>query len=162
MGAVRSQLIINDGMSAALKRINRAMGLVLNNFEAVQRASGHAIDNRNISAAGQEIGRANAALDEMEENYRRCNEQQDQLNKRISTGSSKASGLLSKIKSLVGVYAGIQGLKSVIGLSDTLTSGSARLELIVDDGGSVDALEEKIYRSAQRSRANYVDTIHRP
>ena len=69
MGAVRSQLIINDGMSAALKRINRAMGLVLNNFEAVQRASGHAIDNRNISAARQEIGRANAALDEMEENY---------------------------------------------------------------------------------------------
>ena len=99
------------------------------------------------------------ALDEMEENYRRCNEQQDQLNKRISTGGSKASGLLSKIKGIAAAYLGMNAVKGLVGLSDTLTSGSARLELIVDDGGSVDALEEKIYRSAQRSRANYVDTM---
>lgn len=159
MGAVRSQLIINDGMTAALKRINRAMGLVLNNFEAVQRASGRAIDTHSISAARQEIGRANAVLDEMEENYRRCNEEQEQLNKRISTGSSKANSLLSKIKGMVAAYIGINAVKGLFNLSDTLTGTEARLNLIVDDGGSVEELEKKIFDSAQRARAGYVDTL---
>jgi len=159
MGAVRSQLIINDGMTAVLKRINRAMGLVLNNFEAVQRASGRAIDTQHIAVARQEIGRANAALDEMEENYRRCNQEQEQLNKRISTGSSKANSLLSKIKGMVAAYIGINAVKGLFNLSDTLTGTEARLNLIVDDGGSVEELKKKIFDSAQRARAGYVDTL---
>ena len=39
-----------------------------------------------------------------------------------------------------------------------MTSTTARLNMIVDDGGSVEALEEKIMQSAQRSRASYLDT----
>lgn len=159
MGAVRSQLIINDGMSAALKRINRAMGLVLNNFEAVQKASGKTMDTRSISAARQELGKASAGLKDMENNYRRCNDQQEQLNRRISTGSSRANGLLSKIKSIATAYLGINAAKGLAGLSDQMASNAARLELIVDDGGSVDELESKIYASAQRARASYTDTI---
>lgn len=42
MGAVRSNLAINDGMTPALRRINRAMSLMIGNFERVQRASGQA------------------------------------------------------------------------------------------------------------------------
>lgn len=44
------------------------------------------------------------------------------------------------------------------GISDQLTSTNARLNLIVDDQGSVEALEKKIMASAQRSRASYLDT----
>jgi tape measure domain-containing protein len=36
---------------------------------------------------------------------------------------------------------------------------NARLTMIVDDGGSVQELENKIFASAQRTRANYQDTI---
>jgi hypothetical protein len=43
-------------------------------------------------------------------------------------------------------------------MSDKMTSTSARLSFLVDDGGSVDALEQKIMASAQRSRAAYLDT----
>lgn len=39
-----------------------------------------------------------------------------------------------------------------------MTSTTARLNFIVDDGGSVEALEAKIMASAQRSRAAYLDT----
>lgn len=39
-----------------------------------------------------------------------------------------------------------------------MTSTTARLNFIVDDGGSVKALEAKIMASAQRSRAAYLDT----
>lgn len=69
MGAVRSQLIINDGMTSALRRINKAMSLMIGNFEAIQRASGQSINAANLNAARQEIGKANAQLDVMQQNY---------------------------------------------------------------------------------------------
>ena len=43
-------------------------------------------------------------------------------------------------------------------ISDKLASTKARLNLLVDDGGSVDVLEQKIMASAQRSRSVYFDT----
>ncbi len=159
MGAVQSRLVINDGMTPALRRINNAMKLMLDNFEAVQRASGRSINTSNLSAARQEIGKANALLDDMEQQYRELNQQQNSLNKSLSTGTSNAGGLLNKIKGMVGAYAGMQGLQALVGLSDDLTSQRARLELIVDDGGSVDALEQKIFASAQSARASYTDMM---
>ena len=50
------------------------------------------------------------------------------------------------------------GVKALLGLSDKMTSTTARLNFLVDDGGSVDALEQKIMASAQRSRSAYLDT----
>ncbi|MBP3448369.1 MAG: hypothetical protein J6K51_05060 [Clostridia bacterium] len=137
MGAVKSQLVINDGMTSALRRINKAMGLMLSNFEAVQRASGNSINTANLAAARQEIGRANAQLDTMEENYRNINNQQNNLNRGLGTGSSNAEKLLGKIKNIAATYIGMQGLSKLTGLSDTMTSQRSRLALIVDDGGSV-------------------------
>ena len=53
---------------------------------------------------------------------------------------------------------GLAAAKKIIGISDDLASTRARLNLIVDDGGSVSELEKKIMASAQRSRAAYFDT----
>ena len=44
MGRVQSSLVLNDQMSKVLSRINKAMGLVLDSFDAVQRASGRSFD----------------------------------------------------------------------------------------------------------------------
>ncbi len=159
MGAIRSQLVINDGMTSALKRINKAMGLMINNFEAVQRASGKSINSANLNAARQEIAKANAQLNMMEQNYSAINNQQNNLNRGLNIGTKNADGFLSKIKSVVTTYLGMKGIATTVGLSDTMTSNRARLELIVDDGGSVAELEQKIYASAQRSRSYYVDTM---
>ena len=159
MGAVRSQLVINDGMTSALRRINKAMSLMIGNFEAVQRASGQSINTANLNAARQEIGKANAQLDVMEQNYRNINEHQNNYNKSLRAGTSNANGLLSKIKSIASAYLGMKAVTGTIGLSDELTGQRARLELIVDDGGSVAELEQKIYNSAQRARANFTDTM---
>ena len=46
----------------------------------------------------------------------------------------------------------------MLNISDKLASTKARLNLLVDDGGSVEALEQKIMASAQRSRSVYFDT----
>ena len=100
MGRVQSSLVLNDQMSRVLGRINKAMGSVLDSFEAVQRASGRSFNTANIAAARREIGAADAALNEMEQSYRDCNNQQQQLNRHIGQGTSAAGGLLGKIKSI--------------------------------------------------------------
>lgn len=159
MASIKSQLVLTDGMTGPLKSINKALNLVLSSFEATQRASGKAINTASITSARAELGKASAQIEEMERNLQDCGNQQDNLNKRISTGTNKAGGLLSKIKGIATTYLGMKGVSIMTNLSDTLTSNEARLSLIVDDGGSVEELQQKIYASAQSARASYTDTM---
>ena len=89
---------------------------------------------------------------------RRAAQQEEVLNRGLRNGASAADGMLGRVKSLVATLAAGAGIKAILGMSDKMTSTSARLSFLVDDGGSVDALEQKIMASAQRSRAAYLDT----
>lgn len=158
MGRVQSSLVLNDQMSKVLGRINKAMGSVLDSFEAVQRASGRSFNTANIAAARREIGAADAALNEMEQSYRDCNNQQQQLNKRIGQGTTAAGGLLGKIKSIASAYLGMKAVKGLVGLSDTITQTDARLSMMNDGLQTTAELNAMIYASAQRSRGSYLAT----
>lgn len=158
MATIRSQMVLNDGMSAVLKRITSALDTTLNAFEQVQRASGRAVDAAQIAQARSQLVGANAEIQDMADGYRRAAEQEENLNRGLRTGGSLADGMLGKVKTLVATLAAGAGLNKLIGLSDQMTSTTARLSFLVDDGGSVDELEAKIMASAQRSRAAYLDT----
>lgn len=158
MATIRSQMVLNDGLSAVLKRITSALDTTLNAFEQVQRASGRAVDAAQIAQARSQLVGANAEIQEMADGYRRAAEQEENLNRGLRTGGSLADGMLGKVKTLVATLAAGAGLNKLIGLSDQMTSTTARLSFLVDDGGSVDELEAKIMASAQRSRAAYLDT----
>lgn len=65
---------------------------------------------------------------------------------------------MDSIKGVVAAYATIQTMENVIDLSDTMVQSTARLDLIVDDGGSVEDLQNKIFLSAERARGSYLTT----
>ena len=67
MALIKSQLVLTDGMTGPLKSINKAMNIVLNSFESMQDVSGRAIDTASIQEAREELARASAALDQLEE-----------------------------------------------------------------------------------------------
>lgn len=164
MGAVKSSLVLNDGMSTALRRINKAMGLVLDSFNAVQQASGQTFDTANISATRQEIGRANAAIEEMEQNYRDCNDQQDTLNKKMAAGTSAAGGLLDKVKGIAAAYLGMKGIgwvKESLSLFDTQNKAAVQLKTVLGNmGASPGAYEAlKNQASALQGKTSYGDEI---
>lgn len=158
MATIRSQMVLNDGISGVLRKINTALNTTLNAFEQVQRASGNAVDPAQIQAARAALVQANNEVEQMAEGYRRAAEQEEVLNRGLRNGNSAAGSLLGKVKGIVATLAAGAGLKALTGLSDKLTSTTARLSFMVDDGGSVDALEQKIMASAQRSRSYYLDT----
>jgi tape measure domain-containing protein len=151
-------MVLNDGISGVLRKINTALNTTLNAFEQVQRASGRAVDTAQIQAARAALVQANREVDEMAEGYRRAAEQEEILNKGLRNGTNAAGGLLGKVKGIVATLAAGAGIKALLGLSDKMTSTTARLNFLVDDGGSVEALEQKIMASAQRSRAAYLST----
>lgn len=151
-------MVLNDGISGVLRKINTALNTTLNAFEQVQRASGRAVDTAQIQAARAALVQANREVDEMAEGYCRAAEQEEILNKGLRNGTNAAGGLLGKVKGIVATLAAGAGIKALLGLSDKMTSTTARLNFLVDDGGSVEALEQKIMASAQRSRSAYLDT----
>lgn len=159
MATLRTAIAIYDGVTAPLQNMNRAMGIVLNSFEKMQAVSGNAVDTESIQQARVELAKAETAFDGIDESIRRSQQNQNNFNNAIRNGGSAADDLWNKIKGIAISIGGVMGLQKVLNISDQLTQGSARLNLIVDDGGSVDALEAKIYASAQRSRANYLNMI---
>jgi len=151
-------MTLNDGMSSVLRKITTALDTTLNAFEQVQRASGRAVDAAEIARARSQLVGANAEIQEMAEGYRRAAEQEESLNRGLRNGTAAAGNMLGKVKSLVATLGAAAGVSKLFGLSDQMTSTTARLSLMVDDGGSVTELESKIMASAQRSRAYYLDT----
>jgi len=158
MATIRSQLTLNDGMTTVLKKITVALNATLDTFEMMQRASGQAINAEGIRQGRVALAEATETMEQMERYTRRTADMQDRLNRGFQTGASSADGLLQKVKGIAMAAGGFMAVQKAIDLSDQMTSTTARLSLIVDDGGSVDALEDKIMASAQRSRAGYLDT----
>lgn len=83
MALIKSQLVLTDGMTGPLKSINKAMNIVLNSFEAMQDASGRAIDTAPIQEAREELARASAALDQLEDHTNKSTDAFSRLAKAI-------------------------------------------------------------------------------
>ena len=172
MATIRSQMVLNDQVTGVLKNITRALDITLHSFEQMQDASANAVDVRLLNQARAGLGEVNLAVREMEENYRRAAQQEQQvtrnirqstqaeqqLNASIRGGNDALDDMVGKAKNLAATIGASVVLKKLIELSDQMTSTTARLSFLVDDGGSVDELEAKIMASAQRSRAAYLDT----
>ena len=161
MATIRTAIALYDGVTSPLRNMQKAMGIVLNSFESMQRASSNAVDVSAIQEAREELARAETAFDSIEQNIRDANDQQQRFNRSIRDGSSAADGLWQKMKGIAATVGGMIGLKQALGTSNQLTQTNARLNnalIKFDDGGSIEELEAKVMASAQRSRAYYMDT----
>jgi tape measure domain-containing protein len=161
LATIRTAIALYDGVTSPLRNMQKAMGIVLNSFESMQRASSNAVDVSAIQEAREELARAETAFDSIEQNIRDANDQQQRFNRSIRDGSSAADGLWQKMKGIAATVGGMIGLKQALGTSDQLTQTNARLNnalIKFDDGGSIKELEAKVMASAQRSRAYYMDT----
>ncbi|KAF5056851.1 hypothetical protein DSECCO2_362990 [anaerobic digester metagenome] len=147
--SVSSQIAVRDAASQKLERIAARYA----KLERAARAADTATSTAGVSTA--------ASYDIAGESIRSAGTGVDNFNRQQEDATAQAS-LLQRAWSGIGGYvkaaAAALGLTKVVGLSDSITGTRARLDLIVDDGGSVAELDKKIYASAMRSRALYTDT----
>lgn len=96
--------------------------------------------------------------DNVAKSIKNGHDNQEQFNNSINTANSNSNKLLSTVKSIVLAIGGVSAIKSLVNLSDETTSNRSRLELIVDDNGSVADLENKIFAMSNRTRSDFLAT----
>lgn len=158
MATITTAIRVQDAMTPAFHSMNNALNIILNSFETLQATTGKAVDIENIRTAREELANANATIIQVEENVKRLNNKSDKMPQNFESANNSADGLLNRVKQIALAIGGITAVKNILNLSDKMTNTTARLNLIIDDGGSVQELENKIFESAQRSRANYMET----
>lgn len=158
MATLSQSIRIYDGMSGPLRHITRAMNILISDFQRLQSVSNNPIDTVGLKVARQELAQATVKLDKMEGSIKQSNQAQQGFNRSLRSGSDAAGALWNKIGGIAAAIGGFSAIKNLINLSDQQTMINARLNLIVDDGGSISDLQNQIMASAQRARASYSDT----
>ena len=158
MATIRTTLALYDGVTGPLKAMCRGMNALINTMDSVKDTFGDSFDPTVLQQIREDLAEATVGFDKMEQSIRQADKSQGKFNRSINEGSSAAGGMLSQIKKIAVAMGGLATVKKLVDLSDDLSSTKARLNLLVDDGGSVKELEKKIMASAQRSRASYLTT----
>ena len=148
---------LNMGTDTANAELEQLRGQ-LDQAVQEQQNLNRAVDNMDVQAANEAYLRLSQTIGNTERYIRDNVDEQGRFNREIEEGVAQADNLMDSIKGLVAAYATIQTVGNIIELSDTVTQTTARLELIVDDGGSVEELQNKIFASAQASRGSYLAT----
>ena len=148
---------LNIGTGTANAELERLRGQ-LSQAIAAQENLNRAVADMDVQAANAEYLRLSQTIGNTESYIRDNVDEQGRFNQAINEGAANADSLMSTIKNAVAAYATMQTVGEIINLSDEMTQTTARLNLIVDDGGSVDELQQKIFASAQQSRGDYQAT----
>ncbi|EMJ5874640.1 tape measure protein [Clostridioides difficile] len=158
MATIQTSIRIFDGMTPAFRHMTTAMNIVLSSFEQLQRTSSNAVNANSIIRAREELARAEAGFDRLEQQIREADGQQRRLNEDINKSASSTDKLVGSAKKLAATYLSIRTLGGLANLSDQMTSINARLNMINDGQLSDGGLNKMIFQSAERSRASYLDT----
>nr|DAI43651.1 MAG TPA: tail tape measure [Caudoviricetes sp.] len=157
----RIQAIENNPLNMGTYRASAELeGLRSQLDQAIQAQNemNSAMERMDVSAANSAYMRLSQTVSTTERYIRDNVDEQGRFNREINEGVHSANNLMDSIKGMVAAYASIQTIGEIIGLSDTMTQTTARLDLIVDDGGSVEDLQNKIFLSAERARGSYLAT----
>lgn len=145
MATVKGALALYDGMTGPLKNIHDALNIVLNSFESVQSASENVMDVSAIQQAREELARAGATWDNIEDTIRDADRAQDDFNNRIRDGTSAADGLGNRLKGILATVVSIAGVKSALNwgkenfaLANTQRNAENQLKLVLANMGAKD------------------------
>ena len=151
MATIGTAIRLNDMMSAPIRNITNAMNMMLSSWQDLDSATAGGLDVNGVESIRSELNQATRALDQM-------GDEQQEFNRHVQNGANAMDGLTDKIMGAVAAFAGMQGLKQLVNLSDSFTQTTARLNMINDGAQTTDELFDKIAASADRARASIATT----
>ena len=177
MGNIREVLAIEDKFSAGLgayikmmeqsetvtKETTAAAKMAAQQAQVYQSAlRAQAAEQKMAAAQAKEqtasILAVAAAEKEAEQQARAAAKAQKEYNQSMEDGTGSADRLTASVKGLVGSYIGLQGVKGLLQMSDTLVSTTARLDSVNDGLQTTAQLNDMIFQSANRARGSYTET----
>lgn len=157
----RIQQIENNPLNLGTDQANAELeGLrsQLNQAVQAQENLNRAVADMDVQAANEAYLRLSQTIGNTERYIRDNVDEQGRFNQEINEGAANADNLMNAIKGAVAAYATVQTVGKVLDLSDTLTSTTARLNLMNDGLQTTQDLQNMIYLSAERARGSYQAT----
>ncbi len=165
MGMISNSIQLVDNVTPILSRISDSICTVIETFEVLDNTS--VIEPANINAVRSSLDGVVSDVAEIRGEIERVNQTplaphirentvaQNEFNKSMQNGVHAAEGLQSKIMQIGSAIGAYMGVSKIIQLSDTYSQTTARLNLMNDGLQTTAELQNKIFASAQRSRAEY-------
>ena len=161
MSTIQGSIMLMDAMSTPLNNIVGAINTTITALQNINNTDVN-IDTSRLANAQTMIVQAGAQLNEIERNIQsgiqKNTAEQNDFNKSLHQGVDKTNSLYDKIKSFIGLYAGIRTLKMGLDVSDNISQTTARLNMMNDGKQTTDQLQQAIFQSAKNSRAGFLDT----
>lgn len=158
MAGISTAINIADRMSGPIFSIINAMDLMIDTMSSVDTATSQGFDAAKIDETRRALDLANAEMQEIYNGIHRNTQEQQEFNNTVRQGTNAVDSMADKITGMVSAYVGIQSVGKLVGLSDEYTQTTARLNMINDGLQSTADLQDKIFASAQNSRAAYLQT----
>lgn len=149
MASITTQMYLVDNMTAGLRNINSGLSNLISSFSTANGQLASGFDSGALEAAQRDCERVNEQLEEMERNA-------GSIPPPVRETGNAFDSLTGKVMGFVSAYAGIRGIKGLVGLSDEVTQTTARLDLMNDGLQTTAELQNKIMESANRSRASFL------
>lgn len=158
--------MLNDMMSRQFYAMNAALSAVIHSFHQLQDATGQPVNLSALEAAQRELHQVEAQFRQIEEEIRKSEKAQENLNSDIQQADQFAGRLLRTVGAIAGAYLSFRGLTEAIQLSDEFANTQARIQLLVDETPLLNAVEglskaeqvqRMIFDAAQRTYSSYQD-----
>ena len=148
MATVKGDVRLNDFMTKNLRMITQAVNMTVAELETMQKKVGKDVDVSGLNRIRETVAKVDIELES-------AIVKQEKLNDEVMATAKNYGNLGNIIKATISAI----GINKLINLSDQNTQISARLKIMT--GGTeedVAMLQDKIFASAQRSRADYFST----
>ena len=178
MAAIREEYILADRFSASFTRLLGFLGradaasrAAARSQRQLEQASGGgasamvrlaeaALDAaEQMGAAGDQAGEMARATTQAADASKRAVMYQERANASMNRGASAADNLGKRLLSLAGAYASLRTAQQFIGMTDTFTQTTARLDRMNDGRQTTDELRQMAYDAAQRANGDYQGMI---
>lgn len=179
MSTISTAIELNDRMSSTLMVINSNIDQVCDSIYDVGGAYDEipgvqmlntiistlqSINNHVQGIAGSvtdvtsNTSQALTKMDRIESAVREASEAHETYNEQIKQGTNNYDGMLGKITSIASKVATVFAVDKILDWSDEVVTTASRIDMIRDSSETLEELQDKIYASAERSRASYTDT----
>ena len=154
---IQTSIQLVDKMTAPMHNMISAANTLCSAFGDIEGASSKAFDMSKVNQAKAQIAAASQQMEEVSGAADNAASAQQRFNSSASAGSGMLDSLAKKAAGLIATYASFQGIKSVMGVSDELTSTQARLDQMNAQLGGTDLKIKDIYSVAQNARGSLGD-----
>lgn len=144
MATIREELVLRDLFSSTFSNYIK----MANNAANATKELTQAIRNTTQSLQSQTVAQSSATA-----------EMRQQIST-MQTAKTQTVGLTTSIRGLVGAFAGLSAVKGLVNMSDSLSSITARLDMMNDGLQTTVELNEMLYQSSLRTRSSYLDTAN--